>query len=57
MSKPKEPKYKGHANPELAAAMRELRRSNAAGTHDSRPNRERARGQAKRADIRRGLDS
>ncbi|MGO1851645.1 hypothetical protein [Microbacterium sp.] len=40
------------ANPELAAAMRELRRSNAARPHDSRPHRRRSRQDAKRAAIR-----
>lgn len=35
------------ANPDLAAAMRELRCSNAAGTHDPRPNRTRTRAAAK----------
>lgn len=44
-----------HRNPELHAAMMELRRSNAAVPHDSRPKRERARRDAKRADIRRSM--
>jgi hypothetical protein len=41
------------ANPEYAQAMRELRRSGAAGTHDNRPKRERSRQDSKRAAIRR----
>lgn len=37
-------KYQPHANPVLAEAMRELRRSNAAGTHaDRRTRRNRSR--------------
>lgn len=42
------------ANPEFAAAMRELRRSSAAGTHDNRPNRVRTRRDVKRDAIRNG---
>ena len=41
-----------HANPIMAAALRALRRSNAAGTHDNRPNRQRTRGDSKRAAIK-----
>lgn len=41
------------ANPEYAEGMRQLRRSNAAGSHDNRPRRERSRADAKRAAIRR----
>lgn len=37
---------------DYAVAMTELRRSGAAGTHDSRANRRRQRGQDKRAAIR-----
>jgi hypothetical protein len=47
------PKYKGNANPEYIAAMREIRRSSAAGSHDNRPKRERSRAASKRAEIRR----
>ncbi len=44
-------KFRPTANPELAAAMRALAFSNAAGTHDSRPNRLRTRATTKRAEI------
>lgn len=41
------------ANPAMAAAMRDLRRSNAAGTHaDKRTRRQRSRADARRASIR-----
>ena len=43
-----------HANPAYAEGMREIRRSNKAGTHDARPKRERSRNAVKRAEIRRG---
>jgi hypothetical protein len=46
-------KRRGVANPEYAEGMRQLRRSNAAGSHDNRPKRERSRADAKRAAIRR----
>lgn len=49
----KSEKYRAPANPEMAQAMREIRRSNAAGSHDPRPNRERSRHAAKRAAIQR----
>lgn len=49
----KQDKYKPTANPAYAEGMRELRRSNAAGSHDSRPARERSRSDAKRAAIKR----
>lgn len=45
-------KFKPTANPEYAAGMREIRRSNASGSHDNRPKRERSRADAKRAAIR-----
>ena len=44
------------ANPGLAKAMMELRRSNAAVPHDARPRRERSRNAAKRAAIRRSME-
>ena len=47
-------KYRTNANPEMAAAFRELRRSNAAVPYDNRPKRERSRAAAKRAEIKRG---
>ena len=49
----KQDKYQPTANPAYAAGMREIRKSNAAGTHDSRPARERSRADAKRAAIKR----
>lgn len=52
----KSEKYRAVANPAMASAMREIRRSNAAGTHDARPHRERSRSDAKRAQIRRDMD-
>jgi hypothetical protein len=52
----KSEKYRAVANPAYAAGMREIRRSNAAGTHDARPSRERSRRDAKRAAIRRDMD-
>jgi hypothetical protein len=39
-------------NLDLAKAMQEKRRSNAAGTHDSRPHRQRSRADSKRAAVR-----
>lgn len=42
------PKYRNNANPEMAQAMRELRRSSAASPHkDSRTKRARTRSAAK----------
>lgn len=41
------------ANPAYAHGMREIRKSNAAGTHDNRPNRERSRADALRKSIAR----
>lgn len=49
----KQPKHKNTANPEFAAAMREIGRSSATQPHDSRPRRERSRKDAKRAAIKR----
>jgi hypothetical protein len=49
----KQKKTPGVANEAYIVAMREIRRSNAAGTHDARPARERSRADAKRAAIRR----
>lgn len=45
-------KFKGTENKAYIEGMRELRRSNAAGTHDNRPNRQRTRATAKRAAIK-----
>jgi hypothetical protein len=47
-------KRRGVANAEYIAGMREIRKSNAAGSHDNRPKRERSRRDAERAAIRRG---
>lgn len=44
--------WKPVANPELAKAMRELRRSGATSPHDSRPHRQRTRQSANRAALR-----
>jgi hypothetical protein len=55
--KPKKPNKKyTSANPKLAEGMREIRRSNAAGTHDDRPTRERSRKDALNAAVRRSRD-
>lgn len=53
MSKNKTPHY---IESPMHAAMLELRSSNAARPHDSRPKRERARKDSKRAAIKRSLD-
>ena len=45
-------KRKGIENKPYIVAMRELRRSNKAGTHDNRPNRQRTRANAKRQAIK-----
>ena len=55
-NKPKKVKYTKTANPELAAAMQELRRSSATSPHDTRPNRQRSRKDAKEASIRDSKD-
>lgn len=47
-------KFRPTANPEMAAAMRELRRSSAASSHDNRPKRQRTRSASKRAAIKGG---
>lgn len=52
----KHEKYKHPANPERAQAMHGLARSNASGSHDNRPKRERARREARRAAIRRDME-
>lgn len=44
------------ANPQMAQAMREKRRSGACLPYDSRPHRERSRAAAERAAIRRSLE-
>lgn len=49
-------KHKGVENPDAARAAAERARSNAWGTHDSRPKRERSRREAKRAAIERDKD-
>jgi len=49
----KKDKYIHPANPLRAAADAERARSNAAGTHDNRPKRERSREAAERAAIQR----
>ena len=54
--KDKTPKHVPVANPAYHRAMVELRRSNASGTHDARPKRERSRNAAKRAEIRRNSE-
>lgn len=55
-NKPKKVKYIKTANPELAAAMQELRRSSATSPHDTRPNRQRSRKDAKDASIKDSKD-
>jgi hypothetical protein len=50
----KTPGFTPVANPERAKAMAEIRRSSAASSHDTRPNRQRSRRDAKRASIRNG---
>lgn len=50
---PKQAKHKGIENPAYIAAMRELRRSSASGTHKQGTARERSRAAAKRAAIER----
>jgi hypothetical protein len=50
----KTPGFTPVANPERAQAMAEIRRSSAASPQDSRPKRERARRDAKQAEIKRG---
>lgn len=47
-------KFTPVANPEFAAAMRDLGRSSAASKHDNRPNRQRTRSNAKRQAIKNG---
>lgn len=54
--KPKKVKYVKTANPDLAAAMQELRRSSATSPHDTRPNRQRTRQDAKKASIKDSKD-
>lgn len=50
--KKKNPTHKGIENKPYIEAMRELRRSNAATTHDNRPNRERTRATVKNKAIK-----
>ena len=47
-------KFKGVENKPYIEGMREIRRSNAAGSHDSRPPRQRTRTTAKRQAIKAG---
>jgi hypothetical protein len=47
-------KFKGVENKPYIEGMREIRRSNAAGSHDSRPPRQRTRDTAKRQAIKAG---
>lgn len=47
-------KFKGVENKPYIEGMREIRKSNAAGTHDSRPPRQRTRSTAKRQAIKLG---
>jgi hypothetical protein len=49
-------KYKAIENKPMYEAMVELRRSNAAQPQDNRPNRERSRGDALRASVKRSRD-
>ncbi len=49
-------KVRGVENPDAARAAAERAQSNAWGTHDNRPNRERSRADAKRAAIKRQED-
>lgn len=47
-------KFKGVENKPYIEGMREIRRSNAAGSHDSRPPRQRTRSTAKRQAVKAG---
>lgn len=49
-------KYKGVENKEAHKADQERRRSNAAGSHDNRPNRERSRNDELRAAVKRSRE-
>jgi hypothetical protein len=49
-------KYRNAANPLRAHADAERARSNAWGSHDNRPKRERSRDAVRRAEIRRSAD-
>lgn len=51
----KKRKHKGIENKPYIEAMRELRKSNASGTHDNRPNRLRTRKDIKTQAIRESL--
>ena len=53
----KNKKHKGTENKEYIEAMRQLRRSNAAGTHDNRPHRERTRSAARNKAIHEQRDA
>jgi len=50
--KKKNTSHKGIENKPYIEAMREIRRSSAAGTHDNRPNRERTRATVKNKAIK-----
>ena len=47
-------KFKGTENKAYIEGMREIRKSNASGSHDSRPNRQRTRATAKKQAIKTG---
>lgn len=55
LSMKKEKKFRGIENKPYIEAMRELRRSNAGGTHDNRPNRLRTRKAVKTQAIKESL--
>lgn len=50
--KKKNPTHKGIENKPYIEAMREIRKSNASGTHDNRPNRLRTRSTVKNQAIK-----
>jgi hypothetical protein len=50
--KKKNPTHKGIENKPYIEAMREIRKSNASGTHDNRPNRQRTRSTVKNQAIK-----
>lgn len=50
-AEPNSAPYRGLANPDRAQAMHGLRSSSAASPHDTRPNRQRTRADARRAAI------
>ena len=52
MTQNRDMKRKGIENKPYIVAMREIRKSNAATTHDNRPNRQRTRANVKRQAIK-----